>query len=307
MTEIKPDAVAGVGSESGTDKKINQALTGLAILQEVIGEIDMDENGWFVKLADLTERLELSEHQVLQAVGNEAREVLDRNRQVFAHSVKRPINWINMTTEAIGDNLGEFVSLLKFLMPDYLMFLKSALTGKKEVEKLRFPEEFLEVVEKSWKVLNPGDMVMDRLSFEIAEDVEGEIEVNGFDVKNIVLNLIENTKDHNVIYKNGSPVGENPDLQMEWKMEIVEGRVVVRAVDNGLGFSRHMLEKIDGVSTALLEGESTRKAGGGLGLFQINEIVKLMGGELQIGNRRDFDMEGRGAVVEMSWPIDKSE
>lgn len=33
MTEIKPDAVAGVGSESGTDKKINQALTGLAILQ----------------------------------------------------------------------------------------------------------------------------------------------------------------------------------------------------------------------------------------------------------------------------------
>jgi nitrogen fixation/metabolism regulation signal transduction histidine kinase len=94
---------------------------------------------------------------------------------------------------------------------------------------------------------------------------------------------------------------------MEWKMEIVEGRVVVRAVDNGLGFSRPMLIKIDGVSVGLLEGESTRKSGGGLGLFQINEIVKLMGGELQIGNRRDFDMEGRGAVVEMSWPIDKSE
>ena len=176
---------------------------------------------------------------------------------------------------------------------NYLQFLE----GKKEVERVS-AEDLKTIVEKVWGIVMKDDEDKKKLSFDLKESEGFELMVNGFEIKNLVFELIRNAVDHGKINREGKGV--------KWIMKTDNEVNEIKVVDDGKGFDPKMLEKVEGVSRALLSGEST-KDGGGLGLAQIKEMVESLGGEIKVGNKKDFGGEieegEEGGIVEMRWPV----
>jgi C4-dicarboxylate-specific signal transduction histidine kinase len=93
--------------------------------------------------------------------------------------------------------------------------------------------------------------------------------------KQVILNLISNAKD--ALIKNKI---KNPFIKINAYES--DNEVIVTVEDNGGGIDQNILEKIFEPYFTTKEEQGT-----GLGLYMSNEIIKRMGGKIEVENTKD--------------------
>ena len=298
--------VEGVGGVPLLPEKV-QPLSVYQLVKIVEGFSEGDEGLANNLLGFYGEIVRIS-NGALRGAGELERKNLEKVGAVFRHAISGGVNnvGLQLSLKELKEEKGvkwsdkilvkatkNCLNYLQFLAPDYLKFLE----GKKEVERVS-AEDLKTIVEKVWGIVMKDDEDKKKLSFDLKESEGFELMVNGFEIKNLVFELIRNAVDHGKINREGKGV--------KWIMKTDNEVNEIKVVDDGKGFDPKMLEKVEGVSRALLSGEST-KDGGGLGLAQIKEMVESLGGEIKVGNKKDFGGEieegEEGGIVEMRWPV----
>ena len=209
-----------------------------------------------------------------------AEEAKSRFLANMSHEIRTPLNailgFVKLLKEKINDNESQHYldiidnssQTLLAVLNDILDFSKIE-AGKLSIEKTEFnpTKEFESVIE----LLNIKAIEKNITIHKNFKNLPEFIKSDSIRLKQVLLNLLGNSLKF-------TPKNKHIYINIEYK----ENRLFVSIKDEGIGMTKEQIDKIFHPFTQA-DDSTTRKFGGtGLGLSISKEIVKLLGGELQV-------------------------
>ena len=260
-----------------------------------------EDGGFAVVVTDITEQLEFTRRE---AEARRHAEAASRAKSEFlanmSHEIRTPLNGVLgmvqvMSRDALADEQRERLEVIGSAGHALLSILNSVLdiskieSGKLELEDGPFDlGETVDLVVAAYAPLAAQKQVS--LEVELPVESRGVWRGDGVRLRQVLYNLISNAVKftaEGTIRLTVAPTGDGLAFQIS---------------DTGLGVPADKLELIFDKFTQA-DASTTRRFGGtGLGLAICRELVRLMGGELDVVSE-----EGRGSTFAFAIPLARTE